>query len=128
MDHVKQALMRASTYQSGMESAPCSTAMVKDLARMDCPGSTAHAEMSEGVLYTSSVLHRFGLPYDYAKLEVFILPEPRPCCSAPLRDPCQHPSIPIASLLGSATRGDAEGTIADSKHTRSSRWRLNAYS
>jgi hypothetical protein len=54
----------------------------------------AHAEMSEGVLYTSSMLHRFGLPYDYAKLEDFIMPESRPCCSAPLRDPYQHPSKP----------------------------------
>jgi hypothetical protein len=66
-----------------------------DVARMDCPGSMAHDEMIEGVLYGSSMLHRFGLPYDYAQLE---------------------------SSLGSATRGDAKGTAADSMHTRSSSW------
>ena len=54
----------------------------------------AHAELSEGVLFTSSMLHRFGLPYDFAKLEDFILPESCPCCSAPLRDPGLHPSRP----------------------------------
>ena len=46
-----------------------------DVARIDCPGSMAHAELSEGVLFSSSMLHRFGLPYDFAKLEDFILPE-----------------------------------------------------
>ncbi len=61
---------------------------------MDCPGSMAHAEMSEGILCTTSMLHRFGLPYDYAKLENFILPESCSCCSAPLWDPGLHPSRP----------------------------------
>jgi hypothetical protein len=36
---------------------------------MDCPGSLAHAAMSEGVLFTTTMLHRFGLPYNYARLE-----------------------------------------------------------
>jgi hypothetical protein len=35
----------------------------------------AHAEISEGVFFCASMLHRFGLPYDYAKLEEFTLPE-----------------------------------------------------
>jgi hypothetical protein len=61
---------------------------------MDCPGSMAHAEISEGTLFGASMLHRFGLPYDYAKLEDFILPETCPCCSAPLWDPSRHPSRP----------------------------------
>jgi hypothetical protein len=94
MDPVKQVLMRASAGQRGMDTAHCSTSTAKDVARMDCPGSMAHAEKSEGVLFTSSMLHRFGLPYDYAKMEDFILPESYPCCSASLRDPGQHPSIP----------------------------------
>ncbi len=59
---------------------------------MDCPGSMAHAEMSEGVLYSTFMLHRFGLPYNYAKLGDFVLPESCPCCSAPLWDPGLHPS------------------------------------
>ena len=92
MDPMKRALMRASAGQCGMDTAHCSTTTAKDVARMDCPGSMAHAEMSEGDLFTSSMLHRFRLPYDFAKLEDFILPESCPCCSAPLRDPGQHPS------------------------------------
>ena len=48
----------------------------------------AHAGMSEGILYNSSMLNRFGLPCDYAKLEDLILPELCPCYSAPLQDPC----------------------------------------
>jgi hypothetical protein len=50
MEHVKHALMRASAGQCGMDSAHCSTATVREVARMDCLGSMAHAEMSEGVL------------------------------------------------------------------------------
>jgi hypothetical protein len=48
--------------------------------------------MSEGVLYTISMLHRFGLPYNYAKLEDFVLRESCPWYSAPLWDPGLHPS------------------------------------
>ena len=92
MDLVKQAMIRASAGHCGMDSAHCSTSTLKDVAHLDCPGSMAHVEMSEGVLYTSSMLHSFGLPYDYANLEDFNLPESCPCCSAPLRDPCHHPS------------------------------------
>jgi hypothetical protein len=45
---------------------------------MDCPGSMAHAEISEGIINTTSMLHRFGLPYNYAKLEDFVLLESCP--------------------------------------------------
>ena len=78
MDPVKKALMRASAGHCGTGTAHCSTTTVRDVARMDCPGSIAHAEMSEVFLYTSSMLHRFGLPYDYTKLEDFVLPESCP--------------------------------------------------
>ena len=61
---------------------------------MDCLGSMAHAEISEGVLLCASMLHHFGLPYDYAKLEDLTLPESCPCCSAPLWGPSRHPSRP----------------------------------
>ena len=81
---VKQALMRAYAGQCGTDSAHYSTATVMEVARMDCPGSMAHAEISEGILFTTSMLHHFVLPYDYAKLEDFLLPESCPCCFAPL--------------------------------------------
>ena len=94
MDHAKRALRRASAGQCGIVSPHCSTTTSRDVARMDCPGSMAHAELSEGVLYCASMLHRFGLPYDYAKLDYFTLPESCPCCSASLRDSNQHPTRP----------------------------------
>jgi len=84
MNAVKQALMRALACQCGTDSAHCSTATVKEVARMDCSGSMAHAEISENILFTTSMLHRFGLPYNYARLEDFLLPESCPCCYAPL--------------------------------------------
>ena len=94
MDAVKHALMRASAGQCGTDSSHCSKATVEEVSRMICPGSMAHAEMSEGVLFTFAMLHRFGLPYNYAKLEDYVLPESCPCCSASLWDPGLHPSRP----------------------------------
>jgi hypothetical protein len=76
---------------------------------MDCPGSLAHAEMSEGVLFTCSMLHRFGLPYNYARLENSILPESCPCCSAPLWDPGLHPSRPDRIFIWQCHAGRCGG-------------------
>ncbi len=92
MDLLKQTVIRASAGQCGMDSAHCSTTTVRDVARMDCPCSMARAEISRGVLFYTSMLHSFGLPFDYVKLEDYILHESCPCCSAPLRDPNKHPS------------------------------------
>ena len=78
MDPLQEPLMRASAGQCGMDSAHCSISTVHEVALMDCPGSMAHAEISEGVLLCASMLHRFGLPYDYAKLVDFTLPESCP--------------------------------------------------
>ena len=90
LDPVRKALMRASAGQCGRDSAHCSRATVEAVARMDCPASMAHSELSEGVLFSAATLNRFGLPYDYANLESCILPESCPCCSAPLWVPGQH--------------------------------------
>jgi hypothetical protein len=84
MDPLQQTLMRASAWQCGTDSAHCSTTTVHEVALMDCPGSMALAEINEGVLFCASMLDRFGLPYDYAKLEDFTLPDSYPCCSDPL--------------------------------------------
>jgi hypothetical protein len=94
MDPLHQTLMRASAGQCGMDSAHCSISIVREVALIDCPRSMAHAEISEGVLFCASMLHRFGLPYDYAKVEDFTLPESCPCFSAPMWDPSRHPSRP----------------------------------
>jgi hypothetical protein len=84
MSPLQQTLMRASAGQCVTDSAHCSTCTVREVALMDCPGSMAHAEISEGVFFCAFTLYRFGLPYDFAKLEDFTLPETCPCCSAPL--------------------------------------------
>jgi len=95
MDPLHQTLMRASTGPCGTDFAHCSTITVRDVARMNCPSSMVHAEFNEGVLLCASMLHRFGLPYDYAKLEDFTLSdESCPCCSALLWDPSPHPTRP----------------------------------
>jgi hypothetical protein len=60
---------------------------VKAVATMDCPTSLAHVEASEASLFCASTLHRYGLPYEYAKLESCVLPKSCPCCNAPLWDP-----------------------------------------
>jgi hypothetical protein len=60
---------------------------VQAVARMDCPASLSHDELSEGTLFCAASLHRFGLPVDYAKLEATVLPETCPCCTAPLWEP-----------------------------------------
>ena len=86
--------MSASAKQCGQDSAHGSTATSLEVARMDCPGSLAHVEISEGALYFSFVLHRFGLPYDYTKLEGNTLPESCPSCSAQLQNPSLYPSRP----------------------------------
>ena len=78
MDAVKHALMRTSAGQCGIYSSHGSMATVEEVSRMVCPGSMAHAEMSEGVLFTTDMLHRFGLPYNYAKMEDYVLPESCP--------------------------------------------------
>jgi hypothetical protein len=91
MNPIQQSLMRASAGQCGTDSAHCSSSTVREVALMDCPGSMSHAGISEGVLFCTSMLHRFGLPYDYAKLEDFTLPEMCPDCRAPLIDPNTHP-------------------------------------
>ncbi len=96
---LKQTLMRASAGRCGLDSAHWSSTTVRDVARMDCLGFMAHAESSEGVLLCASMLHRFCLSYDYAKLEDFVLLESCPYCSAPLRDPNQHPNKPKRSIF-----------------------------
>ena len=94
IDPLQQTLMRASAGQSGLDSAYCSTSTVREVALMDCPGSMAHADISEGTLFSASMLHCFGLPYDFAKLDDFTLPESCPCCSAQLWDPSRHTTRP----------------------------------
>ena len=94
MNPLKQTLMRASSGKSRTDFAQCSTIIVRDVARMDCPGSMAHAEINERVLFCASMLRRFGLPFNYTYLEDFTLPESCPCCYAPLWDPSWHPTRP----------------------------------
>jgi len=127
LDPLQQPLMRASAGQCGKDSAHCSTTTAREVALMDCPGSLAHADINEGVLFCASMLHRFGLPYDYAKLEDFTLPKSCPCCSAPLWDPSKHPSrlerIFTWQCHAGRCAGEGGGVDGDSMLTRYSSWR-----
>jgi len=38
----------------------------------------SYVETSEASLFCASTLHRYGLPYEYATLETFMLPESCP--------------------------------------------------
>ncbi len=87
MDEVKQSLTRATAGQCGMDTTHCSIATVEALARMDFPASLSHDKLSKGTLFFAASLHRFGLPFDLAKLEAIVLPETCPCCTSPLWEP-----------------------------------------
>jgi hypothetical protein len=87
LNPVKQALLRATSVQCGMDSATCSMDTVKEVASMDHPGKANHGENSrEASLFCAATLHRFGLPVDYARLNADTLPETCACCKAPLWD------------------------------------------
>jgi hypothetical protein len=90
---VKQALLRATAGQCGMDSAACTMGTVKEVAGMEHPGKGSNGEDSrEASLFCAATLHRFGLPVDYARLHIDTLPEICACCKAPLWD---------SSILGS---------------------------
>jgi hypothetical protein len=93
INEVKQSLMRAAAGQCGVDTTHCSMATVHAVARMDCPASLSHDELSEGTLFCAASLHRFGLLVDYAKLEAVVPPE---TCPETLH----------SSALGTGTLGD----------------------
>ena len=84
--------MRATAGQCGTDTAHCSSATVQAVARMDCPASLSHDQLSEGSLFCAASLHCFGLPVAFAKLDTWVLPETCPCCTAPLWEPGLHAS------------------------------------
>ena len=60
---------------------------VKEVAGLDHPGKGNNGEDSREVsLFCAATLRRFGLPVDYARLNVDTLPETCACCKAPLWD------------------------------------------
>jgi hypothetical protein len=88
LNPVKQALLRATAGQCGMDSASCTATTAREVARLDRPGIGNNGEDSgEASLYCTSTLHRYGLPVDYARLNAGTLPEMCACCKAPLWDP-----------------------------------------
>jgi hypothetical protein len=55
---------------------------------MECPSiALAHEESSYTSIFCPATLHRYGLPYDFAKMDFYTLPEVCACCNAPLWDP-----------------------------------------
>ena len=70
MDPVRQTLLRANAGQCGRDTAHCSLKTIRVIATMDWPSTLAHPESSDASLYCASTLHRYGLPYDFAKLDL----------------------------------------------------------
>jgi len=116
LNSVKQALLRATTGQCGMDSAFCTMDTVKDVARLDRPGKRNHGEDSREVtILCAATVHRFGLHVDFARQNADTLPEMCSCCKAPLWDSAIPGSRLNIFLLGSATWVDAVGTGGDNK-------------
>jgi hypothetical protein len=87
LNPVKQALLRATAGQCGMDSASCSMDTVREVASLDYPGKgNAEEDSREASLFCAATLHRFGLPVDFARLKAETLPETCACCKAPLWD------------------------------------------
>jgi len=87
LNSVKKSLMRATTGQCSTDSSACHSDTVKEVAKLDRPGFRNDENFSEATLFCAATLHRFGLPYGYAKLSSETLPEMCSCCKAPLWDP-----------------------------------------
>ena len=92
MDQVRQTLLRANVGHCGRDTAHCSLKTLRAVATMDYPAPLAHHESSDASLSCASTLHRYGLSYDFAKLETQALPETFACYNAPLWDPGLHAS------------------------------------
>jgi hypothetical protein len=75
MDPVRETLLRANAGQCGRDTAHYSLKTIRAVATMDCPSSRANQESSNASLFCASTLHRYGLPYDFAKLDTHELPE-----------------------------------------------------
>jgi hypothetical protein len=56
-----------------------------DVAKLDRPGGMDGGSREEA-LFCAAILHRYGLPVDYAKMESETLPKMCVCCKAPLQD------------------------------------------
>jgi len=87
LNPVKPSLMRATTGRCGTDSSAFHSDTVKEVAKLDRPGFGNDEDFSEATLFCAATLHKFGLPYDYAKLDSETLPGMCSCCKASLWDP-----------------------------------------
>jgi hypothetical protein len=58
-----------------MDSSHCHAETFKEVAKLDRLGLGNPGETSEATLFCASNLHRFGLPFDYARIKPKNLPE-----------------------------------------------------
>jgi len=86
MDPVRGALMRASAGQCDMDYVGCAASTMEDVTGLDHKVSTDKEGTSERSLFFAATLHSFGLPYEYARLETYVLQETSACYKAPLWD------------------------------------------
>ena len=100
----------------------CSITTARDVARMGCQGSMAHAEMSEGVLFTSSMLHRFGYPTITLSWRTSSCPSPAPAALPLFEILAIIPPDRTAASPSSVTREGVGVMGVDSKRMKSASW------
>jgi len=123
MDPLQQTLMKASAGQCGKDSAHCSTTTVREVALMDCPGSMAHAEINEGVLYVPLCFTASASPTTAPSSRTSLFPSHAPADLLHYGTQASTPQDQSASSPGNAMRGDAGGgTDGDSMLTTYSSW------
>ncbi len=79
--------MRATSGQCGLDSSHCHSYTVGEVAKLGDLGMGNQVESSDATLLCATTLHRFGLPYDFARLDTDTLLESCANCSAPLWAP-----------------------------------------
>ena len=91
LNPVKESLLRSTVSQCGIDSSHCHSYTVKDVAKLDRLGlRNVGVKSSEATLFYVVTPHRFGLSFDFARLDSEVMPMMCACGKAPLWDPAIH--------------------------------------
>jgi hypothetical protein len=74
LNPINQTLLRATTWQWGMDSSHCHSSIIKDVAKLDRLGGMDGGSR-EATLICVATLHRYVLPVDYARMKTETLPD-----------------------------------------------------
>ena len=92
MNYGFRTLLRANAGKCGRDTAHSSLKMVRSVDTTDCLAARVHEKSFDASLFCAATLQRYGLPYNYTKLDTHILPKTCACCNAPMWDPGLHAS------------------------------------